>query len=241
MLVSTAVLAACVSPIDYGVSDVDPDPTSLEHDEDGDGIRDAEDGCPTIPVGAGDADGDGVDDECDPQPGAPNRVAYFEAFGTTAEEWASESGPAWTVIDDALEATGGSARTRSAIDGPVQVVATITIAEAAAEPEISASAGYDPDRATADECYLTSTLLINAHSADDVRDELSSQSAPVDGLAAGKTIALASQHGRDTIECRFATTTVPRSTTSPPRGMLRVSARNATIRVHNVIAYRLDL
>jgi hypothetical protein len=38
------------------------------HDEDGDGLEDAEDPCPHVPGDRADEDGDGVGDACDPHP-----------------------------------------------------------------------------------------------------------------------------------------------------------------------------
>jgi len=54
------------------VADVMPD-TALAtgHDEDGDGIPDAQDPCPHVAGDTADADGDGVGDACDPNPSTP--------------------------------------------------------------------------------------------------------------------------------------------------------------------------
>src|SRR5580698_8507728 len=56
--------------------------TPAGHDEDGDGIDDACDGCPQIADPAQpDADGDGVDDACDPNPSTPgDQILRFYAF-----------------------------------------------------------------------------------------------------------------------------------------------------------------
>jgi hypothetical protein len=59
------------------------------HDEDGDGVDDACDGCPHIaetqPI---DRDGDGVNDPCDPSPGSPReRIAAFDPFVTAGAGW----------------------------------------------------------------------------------------------------------------------------------------------------------
>jgi hypothetical protein len=59
------------------------------HDEDGDGIDDACDGCPHLPDAAQiDRDGDGVDDLCDPQPAiATERITYFDPFVVRDPSW----------------------------------------------------------------------------------------------------------------------------------------------------------
>jgi hypothetical protein len=64
------------------------------HDEDGDGIDDACDGCPHLfdPAQV-DGDGDGVDDACDPNPLlAIDRIAFFDPFTEQRPEW-TFSGP----------------------------------------------------------------------------------------------------------------------------------------------------
>jgi hypothetical protein len=59
------------------------------HDEDGDGIDDACDGCPHIAdPDQPDGDGDGVDDACDPNPTTPgDSIAYFDPFTSQRPEW----------------------------------------------------------------------------------------------------------------------------------------------------------
>jgi hypothetical protein len=63
--------------------------TSAAHDEDGDGIDDALDGCPHVADPAQlDGDGDRVNDICDPQPTvARERIAYFDPFTSQRPEW----------------------------------------------------------------------------------------------------------------------------------------------------------
>lgn len=61
----------------------------IGHDEDGDGVDDACDGCPHLPDGAQvDGDGDGVDDLCDPRPQtATEHIAYFDPFVSRDPSW----------------------------------------------------------------------------------------------------------------------------------------------------------
>jgi hypothetical protein len=80
------------------------------HDEDGDGIDDACDGCPHIADPAQpDADGDGVDDACDPHPGLVDHIAFFDPFVSQRPEW-SFSGFTPTYANDQIldDARGGN-------------------------------------------------------------------------------------------------------------------------------------
>ena len=64
------------------------------HDDDGDGIDDACDGCPVLADSAQpDRDQDGVDDLCDPHPDAPgDHIAEFDPFVTLRPEWSLDTG-----------------------------------------------------------------------------------------------------------------------------------------------------
>ena len=53
---------------------------SLAHDEDGDGIPDADDPCPHVAGTTADGDGDGVGDDCDVNPGTPSE--HWALFST---------------------------------------------------------------------------------------------------------------------------------------------------------------
>jgi hypothetical protein len=59
------------------------------HDEDGDGIDDACDGCPHVfDPDQIDSDGDGVDDVCDPNPTVPTEsIAIFDPFTSQLPIW----------------------------------------------------------------------------------------------------------------------------------------------------------
>lgn len=74
------------------------------HDEDGDGIDDACDGCPHVadPEQV-DSDGDGVDDVCDPFPDTPTEsIAVFDPFRSLQSFWVVPA-LAPTVTGDSLE------------------------------------------------------------------------------------------------------------------------------------------
>jgi hypothetical protein len=64
-------------------------PSPVGHDEDGDGVDDACDGCPHIfDPDQLDSDGDGVDDVCDPHPTEPrDSIAFFDPFVAQRPEW----------------------------------------------------------------------------------------------------------------------------------------------------------
>jgi hypothetical protein len=73
------------------------------HDEDGDGIDDACDGCPHIAdPDQIDSDGDGVDDACDPNPAVPrDSIAIFDPFTSLRPEWIA-NGAAVSFSNDQL-------------------------------------------------------------------------------------------------------------------------------------------
>ncbi len=63
--------------------------TPVGHDEDGDSVDDACDGCPHLADPEQiDSDGDGVDDVCDPNPATPgDAIAFFDPFTAIRPEW----------------------------------------------------------------------------------------------------------------------------------------------------------
>ena len=104
--VSALALAAACGRLDFGVV---PDATviarcanAVGHDEDGDGIDDACDGCPHIydPEQI-DSDGDGVDDVCDPNPTIPTEsIALFDPFTSLRPIWMLSGGATPTIVGD---------------------------------------------------------------------------------------------------------------------------------------------
>lgn len=76
-------VAACSTPPFSGSLD-SPD----VHDEDGDGIPDADDPCPHLagPMAKHDSDGDGVGDACDPSPNDPGDSKRFYSFADRVED-----------------------------------------------------------------------------------------------------------------------------------------------------------
>jgi len=88
ILVTLVVAAGCgrleFASIGSGASDAardsTPDVSNLGHDEDGDGVPDANDVCPHVAGSQLDSDGDGVGDDCDPEPMNPRQ--HFALFAT---------------------------------------------------------------------------------------------------------------------------------------------------------------
>jgi hypothetical protein len=78
---------------------------ATNHDEDGDGIDDACDGCPHIPDPEQiDSDGDGVDDVCDPHPTMPiDHIVFFDPFTHQLPVW-DITLPGATYTGDAISA-----------------------------------------------------------------------------------------------------------------------------------------
>jgi hypothetical protein len=100
--------------------DAQPDGTSqrvclqpVGHDEDGDGIDDACDGCPHVAdPDQPDRDGDGVDDACDPHPDTPgDHIAFFDPFTSARPEWTYQFGiPRYDGDSITIDARSGEIR-----------------------------------------------------------------------------------------------------------------------------------
>lgn len=98
------VLVAACGRFDFDVHGSDgsitgdgkPACVPVGHDEDGDGVDDACDGCPHIAdPDQPDMDHDGVDDACDPHPTVPgDAIVFFDPFITVRPVWMPENGAA---------------------------------------------------------------------------------------------------------------------------------------------------
>jgi hypothetical protein len=134
-----------------------PDVPANGHDEDGDGIGDAEDNCPTVKGSQADADQDGVGDLCDPNAGIANRIAAFYAFDVMPPAWTAIAG-GWNVANDALVHKGtGSfskfvAKNGLILTPPYVIEARFRFDTTPESGEFSISAGLD---AAADGSFCT--------------------------------------------------------------------------------------
>ena len=98
--------------------DVLDGPVLANHDEDGDGVDDAVDGCPNIlDPGQPDRDLDGVGDACDPFPDQKgDRHAYFSSLRDFAD-WNVVAGE-WTQVADGVRVTERSGNLLAALGRP---------------------------------------------------------------------------------------------------------------------------
>ena len=112
------------------------------HDEDGDGVFDKCDTCPTISnANDGDADGDGVGDMCDPDQGPPNTIDAFYSFQTGL----GVNGTGDTYPNDNLHLTdAGNVVTVRQFRTPEVIVASIVTLNAGVGAEIVMNAGGSP-------------------------------------------------------------------------------------------------
>ncbi|MDQ3339153.1 MAG: thrombospondin type 3 repeat-containing protein [Myxococcota bacterium] len=141
-----------------------PDTPANGHDEDNDGLGDAEDNCPTIKGSQEDSDQDGVGDLCDPNPGVANRIAAFYAFDTTPIEWVPRSG-SWIFTNDQLVHKGTSgfskivARNGLLLTPPYVIEAKFRFDTAPVGSEFSISAALD-DNAAGSFCTIINGALM---------------------------------------------------------------------------------
>jgi hypothetical protein len=117
VVVACLVAAGCGR---IGFGELSPDATA-GHDEDGDGLADADDPCPHVAIGdVADGDGDGVGDACDPNPTTPgDSFAVFSPLTPGTNPFAGFAG--FEQADDALHvvALGNSNSKNLVLDLPV--------------------------------------------------------------------------------------------------------------------------
>ena len=110
------VLAGCgrigfgASPLISEDAPLDDAPSDVGHDEDGDGVADADDNCPHIAGAQTDTDGDGVGDLCDPNPTTGgDAIALFATMRPGDQPFTTAGGDqdaVFTQKDDALRFDG---------------------------------------------------------------------------------------------------------------------------------------
>ena len=93
----------CRLGFDEHAASPDAGVTMVAHDEDGDGVDDASDGCPHLAGTQTDRDNDGVGDACDPNPDTPiDRIAMFDGFAHANAAWTWSGAAAPAFVGDAL-------------------------------------------------------------------------------------------------------------------------------------------
>lgn len=142
--------------------------TADPHDEDGDGVVDACDNCPSTPnptqldstEDKAHAFPDGVGDACDPRPGASgDDLRGFYSFATEAQA-SAWTGSGWSISDDAVHAAGNATwtTTRAQQGDGYFVMAQV----ASFAPSTTGSLGFALDGdgvSTGAICKLEATML----------------------------------------------------------------------------------
>jgi hypothetical protein len=140
-------------------------PATTEHDEDKDGLGDANDNCPTVKGSQQDSDKDGVGDLCDPNPGLANRIAAFYAFDVMPPAFVPIAG-GWNIANDTLVHKGSTsfskfvAKNGLALTPPYVVEARFRFDTIPPEGEFSVVAAWDANADEGTFCSLINGALM---------------------------------------------------------------------------------
>jgi len=159
------------------------------HDEDGDGIDDNCDDCPTVadPM-QGDLDGDGVGDACDPNPTTPgDKILLFEPFwsATGIGRFTVYNGVA-TTRPDSITLTGANAGVISMDSfSPTRVVLRFALDAPMLNQKVAVFAGQQPSgnnngcvTNTAVMCAGVNVGCIEVHSVDNPTGAVAPYASP---------------------------------------------------------------
>lgn len=206
------------------------------HDEDGDGMFDRCDPCPTISdAGDGDEDHDGVGDACDPDPSLPNTIDGFYSF----QNGLGLTGMTDTYPNDTLRiGNGGNVVTTKAFTAPEVIDATVASLPPGASFEIVVNPG-STNALTCEistTCTSSPTCLFLSTSTQSHELAMTLQPAEVGSLVMYRALAVVSCSVND----RAAQHTIDLPGVAMPDGKLELQAIGGPATLAHMIVYNLE-